>query len=76
MTEYGIFVKTIELKQRLADATADEVSEGLAGGLGNYLKNLPKMLESFEGGGWKTVSHNLTRIDRHLVLSLLISRGS
>lgn len=72
--EYGMMVETGELKPGMADATAGEVSRSLTLGLGNIVQKASKGLETLEGGGWVIVSHDLTRIERHLVLSLLVRR--
>ena len=72
--EYSVMVQPIELKAGAADATGDELTVSLGntmlplvGKLGEYAEKLPP-------GGWELVSHDLTRIDRHLLLSFLLRR--
>jgi len=75
MAEYGIMVQTIEIKPVIADATANEVSQYFTAGLNQIVQKASKGLNSFKGGSWSVVSHDLTKIDHHLVLSLLIQKG-
>jgi hypothetical protein len=74
MTEYGMMTTTFKLKEELEGITSDEISQSLSLGTHEYLKSLPASLDSFEGGGWRVVSHALTKIDSHLVLTFLIYR--
>ncbi|MCK5600315.1 hypothetical protein KAR91_00430 [Candidatus Pacearchaeota archaeon] len=75
MAEYGMMVQTIEIKPDIADAPASEFSQYFTAGLNQIVQKASKGLNSFEGGGWSFVSHDLTKIDHHLVLSLLIQKG-
>ena len=72
--EYATMVQTAELKPGLADFTSDEVGQNIAVGLSQVLQKASKGLQTLQGGGWEILSHDLTRIDRHLVVSLLICR--
>ena len=74
MREYCTMVQTITLKPGLADATSNEVSQGIAVGLNNIVQKVTKGMQKLQGGGWEMVSHQLTRIDRHLVVSFLLYR--
>jgi hypothetical protein len=75
MAEYGMMVHTLDIKPDMADLTASEFSQNLTGGLGQILHNVMEGLKKFQQGEWEIVSHSLTRVDRHLVLSLLIRRN-
>ena len=74
MAKYGIMVQTMKIKPNMADATPNEVSQALTVGLNQTVQKASKGLDTLEGGGWEIVSHALTRINRHLVLSFLICR--
>ncbi len=74
MVEYGMIVTTGELKAGMADATASEVSQSLTVVLSQMVQRASKGIETLQGGSWKIVSHEITRIDRHLVVSFLIHR--
>jgi hypothetical protein len=76
MAEYGMMVQTLDIKPDMADLTAGEFSQNLTGSLGQLLHNAISGLKNFQQGDWEIVSHSLTRVDRHLVLSLLIRRHS
>jgi len=74
MAEYGMIVTTGELTVGIADASADEVSQSLTVVLTEMLQKTSKGIETLQGGGWSIVSHEITRIDRHLVVSFLLCR--
>ena len=74
MTEYGVMVQTIDIKPGMADATATKVSQNFTAGLNQIVQKASKGLATPQGKGWKILSHSLTRVDRYLILSLLISR--
>lgn len=74
MAECSFMVQTLQLQPGLADATGNEVSEGLASQLQELVQTVNKSSKSFLGGGWEIASHDLTRIDRHLIVSFLLSR--
>ena len=74
MAEYGMMVHSIEITPDMADQSANEFSQRLSGGLGQILNTAMNGLKTFQRGDWEIVSHSLTRVDRHLVLSLLIRR--
>jgi hypothetical protein len=72
MTEYGIIVQTVEIKPDMQDATADEISQSMVVGLNQILQKASKGLSNLPNGKkGEIVSHSLTRIGRHLVLSIL-----
>ena len=75
MYEYGVIFETANVKPEiLATATTDELSQNLAVALGGVMDRVPERMKSFQGGGWEIISHQLTRFDRHLVVSFLLRR--
>ncbi|MDA0988165.1 MAG: hypothetical protein O2783_03320 [Chloroflexi bacterium] len=72
--EYGFLVETIEVKDEIADATADELRQGFASGLAGLAHKISTMVPTLPRSGFEVVSHDLTKIDRHLILSVLIRR--
>ncbi len=72
--QYAFMIETAELKAGAADATSDEISQSLGLGLGNIGEKITKALPTLPPGGWQVVSHDITRIDRHLVVTILIRR--
>ena len=73
--EYSIVVQDITIKPGIGDSTGSEVSEDLSRALMKPLQAVNKTVDTYQGGGWEIVSHQLTRLDRHLALSFLIRRG-
>ncbi|HEY40609.1 MAG TPA: hypothetical protein G4O18_01975 [Dehalococcoidia bacterium] len=77
MIDYGVMVQTVELKIGMADATDDEVSQSMALGLNSILNKVKNAIKNMpEGGEWEIINHQLTRIERHLIVSFLLGRIS
>jgi len=75
MYEYSVMVKTADLKpEALATATKDELSKGIGGALGEAISELSKGMDTFQGGGWEIISHQLTTFEHHLFASFLLRR--
>jgi len=74
MTEYGFMVHSIEIKPEADDASPVEVSKMMAVGLNQIVQKAAKSLPTLKGGGWEIASHNLVRVGKHMVVSILISR--
>ena len=75
MREYCTMVRTLEIKAGMADATADEVTNDLTVSLAQAVHAASTGTQTLEGGGWEIVSHNLARVDRHLIVSFLLCRN-
>jgi hypothetical protein len=74
MAEYGMIVTSIDLKPGIEDAAKEEIGVSLTNALGQVVQKTSKGLPSLQGGGWEIVSHNLMRLQSHLIVSLLIRR--
>jgi len=75
MYEYSLMVKTADLNpEALATATKDELSKGIGVALGGVIRELSKGMETFQGGGWEIISHQLTGFEHHLFASFLLRR--
>lgn len=73
MSEYTMMVQNIPITAKMADMTPDQFSQQMAMGLGQILAKATKAVRNLpKGKKGEILSHCLTRIDRHLVLSLLI----
>jgi hypothetical protein len=75
MAEYGFIVQTIDIKPDMEDSTADQLSQTMAIGLNKIVQSASKGLNNLPGGGsGEILSHNLTRIGGHLIVSFLFRR--
>lgn len=75
MAEYGLLVQTIDIKPDMEDSSADQLSQSMAIALNTIVQSASKGLSNLPGGGnGEILSHNLTRIGRHLVVSFLFKR--
>ena len=72
MIEYGMMVQTVEIKSSIQDATANEVSQVMGQGLNGIVQKAYKGVNQIPNTkNPEILSHSLTRIGRHLVLSIL-----
>jgi len=74
MAEYGFMVQTMEIKPDMEDATADGLGQTMAMSLGQMAQKASKGLTTIQGGNWEIVSHDMTRLGRHLIVTFLIRR--
>jgi len=74
MSEYSMMVQTAELKPGIADMTTNEVSQSLSQAFGQAVSKAAQGANTVAGGGWEILSHEITRLDRHLVVSFLLKR--
>ena len=71
--EYSFIVNTLTIKPGMADQTSNEVSQELGKALLSFALPL-KQAANIPPGGWDVISHDVTRIDRHLVVTFLLRR--
>lgn len=71
MATYGMAVQTIDIKPEFGKATEDEISKTMGLGLNQILQKTHKGLNEITGGKGEILSHSLTRVGNHLVLSIL-----
>lgn len=75
MSEYRTVVKTIEIKPGIADKTGNEVAAEFALGLQKTIEDAQKVMARIPGEGtWEIVNHNMLRIDRHVIVSVLMKK--
>ena len=76
--QYATMVQVIELKPGVADFSRQEVGQGIGLEFQKLASRLPKMLTSgpFKGQTWEIVSHDVTRLDRWLLVTLLARKLS
>lgn len=66
-------VQTMEIKPELEDATREDMSQSMIMGLGQILGKTSKALKNMpDGSKGKILSHGITRIGRHLIVSFLV----
>lgn len=72
--EYLITAHAVEMKPEIAEATSDELSEALTTLLGQHMHGMVTGTQAIQTGDWQLISHEVTILGRHLVLSLLFHR--
>jgi hypothetical protein len=72
--EYNFIVATADMTPAIADLTADELSLAMTATLNKMARSLSQSITVLPGDGWEAMSHDILRIDRHLVVTFLIRR--
>jgi len=72
--EHAVMFHTARLAPDLANRSDDQFGAGLGIHLAPLIEKMTKGAETFQGGGWEVLSHQLTPLDGHLVMSLLLRR--
>ena len=72
--DFNFITSSIQLQPGFADLSSEEASQALVLPLRNMANLLSKGVADAPGGNWEVVSHDILRIDRHLVASFLIRR--
>lgn len=75
MYEYAIMSETVNVKpEALVAESKKELLNSLGIALVRVMDIVHKSLKTYGSGGWETLSHDLTKLDRHLVVTFLIRR--
>ena len=73
--EYSVMVQGMDIPPQAVQAGRDELAQTLTIGLGKLIGTMSNAVESFQGGGWEIVSHELTPFGTRLVVSFLLRRA-
>jgi hypothetical protein len=73
MYEYAIMSETIALKPLVAK-NKKELLDGLGMALVRIMDVVHKSLRTYEGGGWEILSHDLTKLEHHFLITFLTRR--
>ena len=71
---YGMIVDSMELTAGLADLTSREMLDEIGVGLQTSPRKLSEAIQTLPPGDWKVISHDVVRIDRHLIVTYLLRR--
>ena len=74
MKEYMILVHTVELSPAIETATADEITAQFTSSLTDIAHQVTQYAETIGQGGWEVVSHTLTKLHSHLLVTFLLCR--
>lgn len=73
--EYSVMVQGMDVPPQAVQAGRDELAQSLTIGMGNLIGTMSNAVESFQGGGWEIVSHELTPFGTRLAVSFLLRRA-
>jgi len=73
-TEYATLVEVGELQEGIEDMTSKDVAVSMISGLGGLINKVSDAIKTLDGGGWEIVSHEITVISKHLIVSFLLKR--
>jgi len=74
MMEYGIMVKSMPVKPELQDLNEDDLGKVMSQAIVRTLLETTEDMNSQGLKNWRVLSHCLTRLDAHLLLSFLVER--
>jgi hypothetical protein len=74
MYDYAAYTIGLDLKVGIEDLTADQVAATLNAIIAGAITKVTPQLETYNGGRWEIMSHDLMRLQSHLVLSFLLRR--
>jgi hypothetical protein len=70
--KYTFIVTTLELQPGIQDLTSEEFVPELAQQFGGMGPSLSQYIQQIPEGPWEAISHSVTRLDRHFVVSLML----
>lgn len=73
-TEYATLVEVGELQKGIEDMKSKDVAVSMISGLGGLVNKVSDAIKTLDGGGWEIVSHEITVISKHLIVSFLLKR--
>ena len=74
MAEYGVMAQSVDLKPEAYSASGALLAKTITESTNQILIKAAKGLQSVQGGGWEILSHQITRIGDHLIVSFLLRR--
>jgi len=73
-TQYATLVQVGELEALVSDMTSREAALSMTKALGELVNKVTQAIGTLDGGGWEIVSHEITAISKHLIVSFLVKR--
>ena len=74
MIEYGIMVKSMPVKPELQDLNDDDLGKIMSQAIVRHLLETTEDMNPQGLKNWRILSHCLTRLDAHLLLSYLVEK--
>ena len=72
--EYAFMASTITPEPGIEQARSAEASRSIGLALGQFGRTITGAIPDFMGGGWEAISHDLTKIEQHLVVTVCLRR--
>lgn len=76
MKDCGVLVHSMPIKPDMADLSDDDLAQIMSKAMTVILVKMEDELEVQGVKSWQYLSHSLTRLDRHLLLSVLVQKNS
>ena len=70
--KYSFLVTTIELEPGIGDLTSEEISHGFTQEFGSLGPAISQDMQQVTGGPWEAISHSVTGVERHLVITVML----
>ena len=72
--DYAFMASTIAPEEDINHAPPDVVGRSIGLALGQFGRTISGAIPEFMGGGWEAISHNLTQIEQHMVVTVCLRR--
>jgi len=73
-TEYATLVQVGELEAHISDLAPEDVALSFTKALGGLVHKVTQAIKTLDGGGWQIMSHEITAISKHLIVTFLVKR--
>lgn len=75
MGNYKVIFKPVELNPRIPEMTSEQIAVDFTQGLQKTIDDVENGMKNFPGGGdWEIIDHHMLRMDRHLLISVLVKK--
>ena len=72
--EYAFMASTITLELDIEQARSDEVGRSIGMALGQFGRTISGAIPDFMEGGCEVISHDLTKIEQHMLVTVCLRR--
>ncbi len=70
--KYTFLVSSLELDPSVADLTPEEIQHGFNQAMGGFGQSISTSIQQVPEGPWEAVSHSVTRLENHLVITVML----
>jgi hypothetical protein len=72
MIDHSVLVQSMPIKAEMTDLSEDDLGQLISKTIALILAKMENTMQAKGLKSWQVLSHSLTRLDRHLLLSVLV----